>query len=109
MSTTVAPEKILKELTALWVSQGREGEGPHAAGVLRACSITLVVLAESGDDASALGETIAALMPEHPARAIVITLSGAGPRALENARRGRSTGRKSNVSVHGGLLSFRLV
>src|SRR5438552_9786714 len=82
MSTTVAPEKILKELTALWVSQGREGEGPHAAGVLRACSITLVVLAESGDDASALGETIAALMPEHPARAIVITLSGAGPRAL---------------------------
>ena len=74
MSTTVAPEKILKELTALWVSQGREGEGPHAAGVLRACSITLVVLAESGDDASALGETIAALMPEHPARAIVISV-----------------------------------
>src|SRR5207245_309277 len=34
------------------------------------------------DDAAALGETIAALMPEHPARALAIRLSGAGPRAL---------------------------
>ena len=64
MSTTVAPEKILKELAALWVSQGQEREGPHAAGLLRACSLTLVVLAETSDDAAALGETIAALMPE---------------------------------------------
>jgi glucose-6-phosphate dehydrogenase assembly protein OpcA len=44
--------------------------------------MTLVVLAETGDDAAALGETIAALMPEHPARALVIRLSGPGPRAL---------------------------
>jgi glucose-6-phosphate dehydrogenase assembly protein OpcA len=79
---TVAPEKILKELSALWVAQGKEGEGANAAGVLRACSMTLVVLAETGDDRAALGETIAALMPEHPARALVIHLSGAGPRAL---------------------------
>src|SRR5437899_2086634 len=82
MSTTVAPEKILKELAALWVSQGREGEGSQSAGVLRACSLTLVVLTETSDDAAALGETIAALMPEHPARALVIRLSGAGRRAL---------------------------
>jgi glucose-6-phosphate dehydrogenase assembly protein OpcA len=79
---TVAPEKILKELSALWVASGKEGEGANAAGVLRACSMTLVVLAETGDDRAALGETIAALMPEHPARALVIHLSGAGPRAL---------------------------
>jgi glucose-6-phosphate dehydrogenase assembly protein OpcA len=79
---TVAPEKILKELSALWVAYGKEGEGANAAGVLRACSMTLVVLAETGDDRAALGETIAALMPEHPARALVIQLSGAGPRAL---------------------------
>jgi len=77
---TVAPEKILKELSALWVAHGKEGEA--TGGVLRACSMTLVVLAETGDDAAALGETIAALMPEHPARALVIRLSGAGPRAL---------------------------
>jgi len=82
MGATVAPERLLKELSALWVSYGKEGEAGNTAGVLRACSLTLVVLAESSDDAAALGETIAALMPEHPARAIVIRLTGAGPRAL---------------------------
>src|SRR5258706_5868230 len=75
---TVAPEKILKELAALWVEQGKEG----GAGVLRACSMTLVVVAEEEEDPSALGETIASLMPEHPARAILIRLRGAGERAL---------------------------
>ena len=68
-----APEHILRELADLWVSLG---------SVLRACTLTLVVLAEAGDDAAKLGETIAALMPEHPARTIVVRLSGAGERAL---------------------------
>jgi glucose-6-phosphate dehydrogenase assembly protein OpcA len=78
MSTTVAPDKILRELSELWVAQAKEGE----AGVLRACSMTLVVLAEESDDPSALGETVAALMPEHPARAVLIRLRGAGEREL---------------------------
>ena len=78
MSTTVAPENILKELAALWTQEGKQGD----AGVLRACSMTLVVLAEADDDAAALGETIAALMPEHPARSILIRLLGERARAL---------------------------
>ena len=78
MSATVAPDSILKELAALWTQEGKQG----GAGVLRACSMTLVVIAEAGDDASALGETVAALMPEHPARSILILLPGAGERAL---------------------------
>jgi glucose-6-phosphate dehydrogenase assembly protein OpcA len=82
MSATVAPDHILKELAELWVSLGKEGQAEGGAGVLRACSMTLVVLAEEGDDLMTLGETIAALMPEHPARAIVVRLSGAGERAL---------------------------
>ena len=82
MGTTVSPERVLKELSALWVSYGKEGAAGDGGGVLRACSMTLVVLAEGSDDAAALRETIAALMPEHPARAIVVSLSGAGPRAL---------------------------
>ncbi|HXB67868.1 MAG TPA: glucose-6-phosphate dehydrogenase assembly protein OpcA [Candidatus Acidoferrales bacterium] len=82
VGSTVAPERVLKELSALWVSQGKDHEAGDGAGVLRACSMTLVVLADGSDDASALGETIAAMMPEHPARAIVVGLSGAGPRAL---------------------------
>jgi glucose-6-phosphate dehydrogenase assembly protein OpcA len=78
MSATVAPEKILKELAALWVEEGKQG----SAGVLRACSMTLVVMAEESDDASALGETLAALMPEHPARTIVVRLRAGVERAL---------------------------
>jgi len=81
--SAVAPETILKELADLWVSTGKEGQEPDSQGVLRACTMTLVVMSEAGDDVSSLGETIAALMPEHPARAIVIRLTGAGERALE--------------------------
>jgi len=78
VSATVAPEKILKELAALWVEEAKLGE----AGVLRACSMTLIVMAEEGDDAAALGETIAALMPQHPARAILVRLRAGNERAL---------------------------
>jgi glucose-6-phosphate dehydrogenase assembly protein OpcA len=77
-----APEHILRELADLWVSLGKQGQAESGAGVLRACTLTLVVLAEASDDATALGETIAALMPEHPARTIVVRLSGAGEQAL---------------------------
>jgi glucose-6-phosphate dehydrogenase assembly protein OpcA len=75
---TVMPDQILKELAALWVEEGKHG----ASGVLRACSMTLVVMAEEGEDASALGETIASLMPEHPARAILVRLRAGTDRAL---------------------------
>jgi glucose-6-phosphate dehydrogenase assembly protein OpcA len=70
MGGTIAPDRILHEMADLWVSLGKQSEGD--AGVLRACSMTLVVAAEESDDAQAIGETLAALMPEHPSRAIVI-------------------------------------
>ena len=79
---TVAPEKILRELADLWLSLGKRGQDDAAAGVLRACSMTLVVVTEAGDESGTLGETIAALMPEHPARTIIIRLTGAGQRTL---------------------------
>ncbi|HTP30702.1 MAG TPA: glucose-6-phosphate dehydrogenase assembly protein OpcA [Candidatus Acidoferrales bacterium] len=78
MSATISPDAILKQLADLWTAEGKRGD----AGVLRACSMTLVILAEAADDPSALGETVAALMPEHPARAILVRLSGDGERAL---------------------------
>lgn len=78
----VAPDKILKELADLWVSMGHDAQGEGSQGVLRACTMTLVAISEESDDASALGETIAALMPEHPARTMMIRLCGAGPRSL---------------------------
>ena len=82
MGTTVAPDHILKELADLWVSLGQEGESGGGAGVLRACSLTLVVLAEQSEDVANLGETLAALMPEHPARTIVIRMCGGAERPL---------------------------
>jgi len=81
MTPVQGPEKILKELAGLWVSLGKQGSA-EIGGVLRACSMTLVVIADMADDAGALGETVAALMPEHPARAIIVRLQGAGERTM---------------------------
>ena len=53
--SVVAPEKILKELADLWVSTVQEGEETDRQGVLRACSMTLLVLTETGDDMTDLG------------------------------------------------------
>ncbi len=82
MATTISPDKILKELAQLWVDSGKQGQSEAGAGVLRACSMTLLVLAEAHEDTQDLGETVAALMPEHPARTILVRLSGAGDRSL---------------------------
>jgi glucose-6-phosphate dehydrogenase assembly protein OpcA len=84
VTSTVNPERVLKELADLWVSLGKQGQSEGGTGVLRACTMTLVVMAEDDHDWSALGETIAALMPEHPARTISVRLSGAGDRALSD-------------------------
>ena len=82
MPPTIEPEKILKELAALWADSGKQGQAESGSGVLRACSMTLLVLAEASEDTQDLGETIAALMPEHPARAVLVRLSGGGDRSL---------------------------
>jgi glucose-6-phosphate dehydrogenase assembly protein OpcA len=76
------PEKILKDLADLWVTEGKQEAGEAAHGVLRACTMTLIVITEDREDPADLGETIAALMPEHPARTIVIRLTGAGERSI---------------------------
>jgi len=82
VSSTVSPDRILKELSQLWTSMGKEGQAESGAGVLRACSMTLLVLAEEADEQSSLGEILAALMPEHPARTVNIRLCSEGERAL---------------------------
>src|SRR5215471_6066439 len=70
MSTAIEPEKILKELNQLWDQMdSREGSGD---GVLRACAMTLAVVAESEDDATQARRTIGMLMHDHPSRALVL-------------------------------------
>ncbi|HZT30150.1 MAG TPA: glucose-6-phosphate dehydrogenase assembly protein OpcA [Bryobacteraceae bacterium] len=80
--TTIAPEQILREMSELWVSLGKQAGEDTSTGVLRACSMTLIVAAEESDDPQEIGETLAALMPEHPSRAIVIRLRRGDQRAL---------------------------
>ena len=70
----LTPDTILHDLAELWVTLGQQGQIESGNGVLRACSMTLVVVTEPPDDAQALGETLAALMPEHPARVIILRL-----------------------------------
>ncbi|BDC50855.1 glucose-6-phosphate dehydrogenase assembly protein OpcA [Bryobacterales bacterium F-183] len=72
---SMQPEKILKELAGLWgsmsKSEGNAGQGVNS-GVLRACAMTLIVAAESEEDAMSAGEALGELMHEHPSRAIVL-------------------------------------
>ncbi len=82
MAATFLPTASSRELADLWTSTSVGDHAETGDGVLRACTMTLMVLAEASEDISTLGETVAALMPEHPARAILIRLSGPGERAL---------------------------
>ena len=81
MSATLSPDHILRELADLWVATSQE-QSEGGDGVLRACAMTLIVIAEESEDLSDLGETIAALMPEYPARTILVRLGGAGAPTL---------------------------
>src|SRR4051812_9175756 len=69
----INPEKILRDLRDLWAQLAKD-QG-KAGGVLRACSMTLIVVAEPDDetDAATARKTIGVLMHVHPSRAIVLT------------------------------------
>jgi glucose-6-phosphate dehydrogenase assembly protein OpcA len=82
MSTTIQPESILRELAELWVSLGKETENGQSSGVLRACAMTLITLVEETEDPTDVWSTMAALMPEHPSRAMVIRFRQAMVREL---------------------------
>ncbi len=83
---TIHPEKILKELSELWVTLAKpdpSGESARsAAGVLRACAMTLITVVDESEDPANVGETLACLMREHPSRAIVIRLRESSAREL---------------------------
>jgi glucose-6-phosphate dehydrogenase assembly protein OpcA len=88
VSAAVQPERLLRELSELWVTLAKEPSGETPAsdtstGVLRACAMTLVTAAEESDDAAGISETLASLMHEHPSRVIVIRFRSGGDRDLE--------------------------
>ena len=72
-AAVIDPERILRDLRDLWAQLAKDQGG--AGGVLRACSMTLIVVAEHDDvaDAELARKTIGVLMHGHPSRAIVLT------------------------------------
>jgi glucose-6-phosphate dehydrogenase assembly protein OpcA len=64
--------RLLKELAGYWMALGQQ-EGAHA--VLRACSMTLLVITDDSEDPQVLSQTLAELNHEHPSRTIVLRLS----------------------------------
>jgi len=74
-SQTVKPDRILHELSELWTSLSKQETGKgDDSGVLRACSMTLIVFVDEESDAAALGEMLVRLMHSHPSRTIVVRL-----------------------------------
>jgi glucose-6-phosphate dehydrogenase assembly protein OpcA len=83
----VRPETILKELSKLWVDLGHEDQQDSVAassGVLRACAMTFITIADESEDPSNLGETVAMLMKEHPSRSVLIRLRPTGEELIES-------------------------
>jgi glucose-6-phosphate dehydrogenase assembly protein OpcA len=70
MSAVIQPEKVLRELHELWDQLGREQTS--SGGVLRACAMTLLVIAGDEADADQVRRTLGVLMHDHPSRAILL-------------------------------------
>lgn len=70
MPAVIEPEKILKDLHELW--DRMDNEASSSGGVLRACAMTLAVVAENDEDAAQARRTIGMLMHDHPSRALVL-------------------------------------
>lgn len=71
MSTTaVRPERILKDLQSQWVDLAHDEA--TSGGVLRACSMTLVIAAHNESEGYEARQIAGMLMRVHPSRAIII-------------------------------------
>ncbi len=82
MSAAVQPERLLKELNQLWAESARQ-PGSSGHDVLRACSMTLLVLTERSRNATGVMETLAGLMPLYPCRLLVVEITNEPQRRLE--------------------------
>lgn len=70
MAAVLDPEQIIHDLHELW--NQLEAEQGNSGGVLRACSMTLLVAAQDDRDAEQARRTLGVLMHDHPSRAVVV-------------------------------------
>jgi|SRR5579872_5742115 len=75
-ATVVQLERILKDLQQLWAQMAVDQA--DSGGVLRACAMTLVVVAQNASDADRARQTVGVLMHNHPSRAVILRPSGDG-------------------------------
>ena len=73
-ATAVQPERILKDLQQLWAQMAVDQA--DSGGVLRACAMTVVVVAENASDADTVRQTVGVLMHNHPSRAVILRPGG---------------------------------
>src|SRR5579862_6129493 len=73
-ATAVQPERILKDLQQLWAQMAVDQA--DSGGVLRACAMTMVVVAENASDADRVRQTVGVLMHNHPSRAVILHPGG---------------------------------
>ena len=80
MTAVVTPERILKDLHSLWASLAKESAPNEGASVLRACAMTVIVLADESEGAAGIAQTLGQVMQDHPNRAVVVRVgSGSEP------------------------------
>lgn len=66
----VNPEQLLSDLRELWTKLAQDQA--DSGGVLRACAMTMAVIAGDADDCESVRQTIGGLMHNHPSRAIIV-------------------------------------
>ena len=76
IAAAVQPERILRDLQQLWAQMAQDQA--ESGGVLRACAMTLVVVAEDAADAERVRQTVGVLMHNHPSRAVILRPAGGG-------------------------------
>jgi len=75
----IRPDKLLRDLADIWLAIAKP-DSEDGTGVLRACSMTLIVVVDAEDDAQELSGLIAVLMRDHPSRAIVVRVEDSDDR-----------------------------
>ncbi len=95
----IDPVVLTKQIDHLWSDLAEQSEGDERT-LVRACSLTLVVLADAEENAADVSEALAELIETHPNRAIVVRVSAGDSDRLEADVRAHCwmpTGRRQQI------------
>jgi glucose-6-phosphate dehydrogenase assembly protein OpcA len=79
----VSADSIIADLNRLWVSLADPSAAPESQAVLRACAMTLVVVAEESGEAVRIAEVIGDVMRDYPNRAVIVRVREGGEPMLD--------------------------